>query len=155
MSVITIRMATGEDVQALARNRRRMFEDMGPSDVAQLDAMETAFAEWVSEKLAKGEYKGWVACDGDLVVAGVGLWVREWSPMPGDLSNRRARVMDVYTAPEYRRQGLSRKLMIALLDWCRENGIITADLNASADGQGLYESLGFKTTNEMVLRFGS
>jgi GNAT superfamily N-acetyltransferase len=75
--------------------------------------------------------------------------------MPGDLTNRRARVMDVYTAPEYRRQGLSRKLMIALLDWCRENGILTADLNASADGQGLYESLGFKTTNEMVLRFGS
>jgi hypothetical protein len=42
--------------------------------------------------------------------------------------------------------------MRVILDWCRENGVDTIILHASAEGRSLYESLGFQATNEMRLR---
>ncbi len=156
MTDVTIRLATLADVSAITHNRRGMFEDMTTVDPVLLDEMEPAFARWVAEKIASGDYVGWLACEaGGAVVAGVGLWLKEWSPIPGDLSTCRGRVMDVYTAPAFRRRGLARRLMLALLDCCRERAIRTLDLDASAQGRGLYESLGFTTTNEMRLILGS
>jgi predicted GNAT family acetyltransferase len=55
----------------------------------------------------------------------------------------------VYTRPESRRKGLARKLMDVTLAWCLLNRVRTVILHASDDGRRLYESLGFKSTNEM------
>ena len=42
--------------------------------------------------------------------------------------------------------------MEAIHAWCREAGITTAALNSSADGQPLYESLGYRVrTNPMMM----
>ncbi|MBI3742580.1 MAG: GNAT family N-acetyltransferase, partial [Chloroflexi bacterium] len=53
-----------------------------------------------------------------------------------------------------RRKRLARKLTTTILDWCRANNIRTVILHASDDGRALYESLGFKPTNEMRLEIG-
>jgi len=60
-------------------------------------------------------------------------------------------VVNVYVQPAYRRNGLARRLMVAILDWCRAQGIERIALHASNMGRPLYESLGFTATNEMVL----
>ena len=61
-------------------------------------------------------------------------------------------IVNVYTEPAYRRRGLARRLMIAMLDWLRQQGYGTVSLHASDYGRPLYESLGFKVTNEMRLQ---
>jgi GNAT superfamily N-acetyltransferase len=67
-------------------------------------------------------------------------------------SQRRGNLLNVYTVAAFRRRGLARQLMKAVLDWCRENKIDTIILHASPDGRRLYESLGFAPTNEMRIR---
>jgi len=57
----------------------------------------------------------------------------------------------MYTEPEYRRQGLARRLMEAMVAWCRAERMTSVYLHASDDGRALYESLGFTPTNEMRL----
>ena len=58
----------------------------------------------------------------------------------------------VYTAPEYRRLGIARRLMTMLLDAARELGVHRLLLNSSDMGRPLYESLGFVTpTREMEI----
>ncbi len=148
-----IRVATIDDVAWLAACRRAMFADMGEADAAKLDAMAAAFEQWAREKMARSEYHAWVAEAEGRIVASAGLWLMEWSPMPHDLSNRRGRVMDVYTAPEYRRRGVARQLMQALMEWSRAHGLQTLMLNASAMGRGLYDELGFEATSELVFYF--
>ncbi|MGH2523745.1 MAG: GNAT family N-acetyltransferase [Anaerolineales bacterium] len=150
---LEIQAATVEDAPIITAHRRAMFEEMGATERAELDAMEAAFADWVREKFARDEYFGWLAVDAEgKVFASVGLWLMEWSPIPSDISGRRGRVMNVYTAPEYRRQGLARRLTIELIGWSRAHGLRFLDLDASAVGRGLYESLGFEETREMRLR---
>ncbi|MGX1883875.1 GNAT family N-acetyltransferase [Streptomyces sp. NPDC055287] len=52
-------------------------------------------------------------------------------------------LFSVATDPGQRRQGHSRACVEALLDWFRERGARSVDLNASAEAEPLYASLGF------------
>jgi ribosomal protein S18 acetylase RimI-like enzyme len=151
---LTIRLGTVDDVPVIVHHRWAMFADMGYDDLAFLDAMSKEFAPWVTEKLECGEYLGWCAVnEQNEVVAGAGVWFIEWPPTMHDLTGKRAYLLNVYTEPEYRRLGLARQLVAAILDHCRQQGIQVASLHASDKGRSLYESLGFKQTNEMRLMF--
>lgn len=46
-------------------------------------------------------------------------------------------------------RGLARQLMDAALAWCSLNQVRAVILHASDDGRRLYQSMGFKPTNEM------
>jgi GNAT superfamily N-acetyltransferase len=52
-------------------------------------------------------------------------------------------VFSVATDPDARRRGYARACMESLLDWFRERGVAHIDLNASAEAEPLYASLGF------------
>ncbi|MBB4745601.1 GNAT superfamily N-acetyltransferase [Actinoplanes octamycinicus] len=75
---------------------------------------------------------------------------------PSNPDGRVGYVYNVVTDPDMRRRGYSRGCMEALVAWFRERGVRAADLKASADGEALYESLGFRKTREpgMRLRIG-
>lgn len=51
----------------------------------------------------------------------------------------------VLTRPEYRRRGLARRLMEKALECAATRKVESIKLDATADGQPLYEKLGFKT----------
>jgi len=82
-------------------------------------------------------------------VAGAGLWLMDWPPHMIGTSSRRGNILNVYTQPAFRKMGLARRLTQAAMEWCRSNRIDTVILHASEEGRGLYESLGFQSTNEM------
>ncbi len=149
---MTIRPATCEEAGIIGGHRRAMFWDMGHRDEAALDAMSVSFLPWLKTKMQSGEYLAWFAVAPDQsVVAGLGLWLMDWPPHMVGPGARRANILNVYTRPEHRRRGLARSLMRTALDWCRENGIPVVILHASDEGRALYESLGFRSTNEMRL----
>lgn len=58
----------------------------------------------------------------------------------------------IYVLPQHRRRGIARELTRGCIDWLRSAGCAVIRLRASADGRGLYESLGFATGAEMELR---
>jgi GNAT superfamily N-acetyltransferase len=150
----TIRLATVADAPIIVHHRRAMFTDMGLGDSKDLDAMEATFAPYVTRALGDGSYRGWLAeTGGGRVVAGGGLIVHEWPARPGNPSDpRRAYILNVYTEPDHRKQGLARRIMTAILAWCRAERLKAVSLHASTFGRPLYESLGFERTNEMRLR---
>jgi GNAT superfamily N-acetyltransferase len=152
---ITIREATPGDAETIYRQRLAMFEDIwGELDPDSVAAMEATFIPWVRRGLADRSYRGWLACDGDgYAVAGGGLIVHEWMAHPLNADPRRAYIANVYTSPDYRRNGIARRIMQAILDWCRAEGFKGVSLHASPFGRPLYESLGFEPTNEMRLSF--
>jgi GNAT superfamily N-acetyltransferase len=130
-----------------------MFADMGKGTPAELDAMDATFLPYVRRALADGRYRGWLACASTgQVVAGGGLIVHEWPARAGDPNTQRAYILNVYTEPEYRQQGLARRIVTTIIEWCRAQGFQTVALHASDAGRPLYEALGFVPTNEMRLR---
>jgi GNAT superfamily N-acetyltransferase len=141
----TIRAATIDDAEALVRHRIGMFTDMGvPVDAPALDR---AFRTWLAEMMPAGTYRAWlVKDDADAIVAGGGITILPWPPGPHYMGDRLAFVYNVYTEPAHRRRGLARVIMETIHAWCRENGIASIALNASRDGQPLYEALGYSAS---------
>jgi GNAT superfamily N-acetyltransferase len=150
---VSIRPATSADAETIARHRRAMFVDvLGPFDEGDLEAMDASFVPYVRRGLENGSYRGWLACSGDgQVVAGGGLILHEWLSYPWDADTRRAYIANVYTEPEARGQGIARRILTKIIDWCRDEGLRVVYLHASEHGRPLYESLGFEPTNEMRL----
>lgn len=148
---VLIRQATLDDIPELLRHRRGMYGDMGYNNPEALLAMASTCQPYFAEALAKGTLHGWVACAGGNAVAGGFVLVSPWPSHPYDGQCRRATILNMYTDPEFRRQGIARRLMHTMIDWCRQEGFVNVDLHASDKGRPLYESLGFKPSNEMRL----
>jgi GNAT superfamily N-acetyltransferase len=153
-ATFTIRLATLADVDTLISHRRGMFHDMGYHDNAALDDMCSKFRPWLAAKMESGQYLAWLASpesDPGVIAAGAGLWIMDWPPHMIGSQARRGNIVNVYTAPAYRRRGLARRLMETILDWCRADSLDTVVLHASKEGRPLYDSMGFSATNEMRL----
>ncbi len=147
-----LREATSADLGVILRQRRRMFEDDGFRDPALLEAIHASSETFIEQGLKQGFYHGWLAEDAaGRVVAGGGVIVHPWPGQPANPQGRRAYILNVYTEPDYRRRGLARSILQAMVAWCRQEGFASVVLHASAQGRAHYEAMGFKVTNEMRL----
>jgi GNAT superfamily N-acetyltransferase len=155
-----VREATVDDRRFIAHHRAAMFVDMGSLDAASAGALRDAAERWLETAMPRGEYVGWLVVttsDSSRVVAGAGVQVRRVLPFPQRdaeggstiAEGRQAIVVNVYTEPEFRRRGLARALMQAVLAWARSVKLESLVLHAAPDGEPLYRALGFVPTNEM------
>jgi GNAT superfamily N-acetyltransferase len=149
---VHIREGTADDLPLVLRHRRGMFRDMGFRDERRLDAMEAVSAAFFAAGLRNRTYHAFFATDDQGEVrAGGGIVLLEYQPHPLDPRARRAFVVNLYTEPAHRRQGLARRLMDTMVAWCRLEGYATLYLHASDEARPLYSSLGFLATSEMRL----
>ena len=149
---ITIRRATGADIADLVRLRRMMFEAMGFDNPVQMDTADAAAAAYFATAIPAEEFYGWLAVTpaGEAVSSG-GVVLDQHPPSPSNLSGRIGYIMNVVTVPRYRRQGVARRIMQAILTWLAEQGIQRVALHATEVGKPLYEELGFADSNEMLM----
>jgi GNAT superfamily N-acetyltransferase len=146
-----IRSAQQRDVPMIAHHRAAMFRDMGWIPEADYEMLRQASADWISGLLPAG-YAGWLVEHQQAVVAGGGFLLREMGPLPGCYRvSRWAHIVNMYTEPTHRRRGLARQLMQVILGACAQQGFDLITLAASDEGRPLYESLGFRPTNDMRL----
>ena len=152
MDLVRIRPASLDDLAHILHHRRAMFSDMGYQDAATLDRMQATSEAFLVESMPRGVYRGWLAeTESGQVVAGGGIAIVPWPGSPEDPGPRRGWILNIYTEPEFRRRGIAKQIMGTILAWCRAEGFRAVGLHASAIGRPLYESMGFKPTNEMRL----
>jgi GNAT superfamily N-acetyltransferase len=150
---ITIRQATTTDIQELVRLRRMMFEAMGFNDPARLNAADTAAAAYFEKAIPARAFYGWLAITtDDRAVGSGGIVIDHHPPGPTNLSGQTGYIMNLVTAPRYRRQGIARRMMETMLAWLAERGIQRVTLHTSTMGRSLYRELGFVDSNEMMLK---
>ncbi len=153
-SEITIREATPSESAIVLHQRRSMFRDMGEGTIEELDRMEEVAGPWLVRTLADGSYHHWLALDNSgHVVGGGGVLLCPWPANPRDPCTQRAVILNMFTEPQFRKQGIARQVMLAILAWIKQQGLHGVNLHASEEGRSLYEKLGFEPTNEMRLRF--
>lgn len=144
----SLRRTTTRDLDLILRHREAMFRAMGlPVDGSAKDASRNFFAG----ALARNRYHGWFVETGGAVVAGGGVVLLEYQPGPHQPGILRPFVVNMWTEEAFRRRGMARRLMMAMIEWARAEGYSSLNLHASDAGRALYEELGFRATNEMRL----
>jgi GNAT superfamily N-acetyltransferase len=157
-----IRLATPDDVDAIAEHRARMFDEMGEVPPDAFEILRAKSRERLHDLLNRGEYIGWLAIPAqrpDLIAGGAGVQLRQVLPHPLSRTNegnriaegRHAIIINVFTEPQWRRQGVALLLLQRIIDWARAERLDRLVLHASKSGRSLYERLGFVPTNEMRL----
>jgi GNAT superfamily N-acetyltransferase len=152
----TIRFATPADADAIAEHRARMFEEMGELSPDAFQILRANSQERLGDLITRGHYIGWLAVPAhqpEIIAGGAGVQLREVLPHPkaGNkvAQGRHAIILNVFTEPRWRRQGIALILLQQIIDWARAEQIDRLILHASAAGRSLYERLGFVGTNEM------
>ncbi len=148
---LKLRLATPADSALISAHRHNMFLDNDLAKVDVLARMDEAFEPWVHERLSDSRYVGFLLEEDNVVVAGAGLLFCDFPPHWRHAEPARAYVLNVYTEPAFRGQGLAKRLMGAVLDECRQRGVTIVTLHASPQGRPMYEGLGFSQTDEMLL----
>lgn len=89
----------------------------------------------------------------DRFAAAGGISFYQVMPTCYNPDGRKAYIMNMYTRPEYRRQGIAGKLLKLLIAEALERGISHITLDASEMGRPVYEKHGFiPMPDEMILK---
>lgn len=158
----TIRRATANDLDIIAEHRARMFDEMGDVPAGYFETLRAKSRESLPDLLIRGEYIGWLAIPRQqpgTIAGGAGVQLRRVLPHPISVSDdegkiadgRHATVINVFTEPAWRRQGVALLLLRQIISWARTKKLDCLVLHASEAGRTLYERLGFIPTNEMRL----
>lgn len=68
--------------------------------------------------------------------------------------NRKGRIGRMAVLQNYRRQGIGRKMIQALMDYGRKNSITDFHVSSQVTAAGFYEKMGFEQTGEEFLEAG-
>ena len=138
-----MRAVTPADAHTIAAHRYPDARDLPERPV---------YAAWVAGAIRDGGYLGFLLESGGEVIAGAGVTLLHWGPTRGDPQPWRARVVNVWTHPDWRRAGHARTLVTACLNALRERGVTRVSLGSSDMARPLYGALGFTaSTHEMSL----
>ena len=140
----SIRQATTGDIDQLVRLRLLLFEEIG--EITQdrpVDAFREATLAYLATSLQQGTFLAWVAERGNQIVATSGLVLFERPPAPSNLSGKEAYIMNMYTLPQWRGQGLATALLQEVLHFAKSASIKRLWLHATEQGRLVYEKAGF------------
>ena len=99
----------------------------------------------------EGSHSTVLAMDEGRVVGCATMCYLELMPTFSHPSGKRAHLMNVYTDPARRREGIARKMVSMLIDEAWRRGVTEISLDATASGRPLYRSLGFRDSDECMV----
>lgn len=145
-----IEAATERDLNQIVRLKIRMFEDMAASWLLADNAVEHITQDYQRLYAAKNA-QHFIIRVGDIVVACAGGFIKSDPPYCYFKTPFYGFISDAYTLPEYRQKGYATALTQAAIDWLKGKNCNMIRLISSPQSRNLYENMGFRGTEEMVL----
>ena len=146
-------IATDRDIDNLTTSRIEVLRAANLLDEnADMTEVEVESRNYYKKALADGSHVAVLVKDGDNIIGAGGISYYEVMPTYHNPSGKKAYIMNMYTKPEYRRQGIAFKTLDILIKDARSRGITQISLEATQMGRPLYEKYGFtQMTSEMEL----
>lgn len=151
---LTYKKATIEDIDILTKTRVKVLRAANKlSDSADMSEVEKQSYDYYKKALSEDTHIAYLIFDEDRFVGTGGVSFFQVMPTYHNPSGKKAYIMNMYTAPEYRRKGIAYKTLDTIIKDIKERGITAISLEATSMGRPLYEKYGFvKMQNEMELR---
>ena len=145
--------ATIEDINELVRTRIIVLCAVNKlSDDVDMSVVEKESYEYCKRALETGEHITYLVYDNGTFIGAGGVSFYRVMPTYHNPTGKKAYIMNMYTAPEYRRKGIAIHTLDLLVKDAREQGASQITLEATEMGLSLYEKYGFvKMEDEMEL----
>ncbi|WP_428655177.1 GNAT family N-acetyltransferase [Runella sp.] len=152
---IIFRKATPEDVEELIQLRIAFLKEVQTPEVRQTDdaTLTDLLRRYFNENIPNDAFLAWLAIHEGEIVATSGLCFFQLAPGFTLLDGKIAYILNIFTLPEWRGQGLGKQIFERILQEAKNRGYKRITLHASDDGRPLYEKFGFRLTgDEMILK---
>lgn len=143
--MIEYKKVNAELLETALKLRREMLGKIYGKDESEF---EGEFTRLSAEYFTNGDQTTVLAFDGENAVGCATICFITLMPTLDHPSGKRAHIMNVYTNESYRRRGIARKMVTALLDEAKTRGVTYVSLDATENGRPLYKTLGFKENEE-------
>ena len=145
--------ATIEDINELVRTRIIVLRAVNKlSDDVDMSVVEKESYEYYKRALETGEHITYLVYDNGTFIGAGGVSFYQVMPTYHNPTGKKAYIMNMYTAPEYRRQGIAIHTLDLLVKDVRKQGVLQIALETTEMGRPLYEKYGFvKMEDEMEL----
>ena len=150
---LNYRKATLKDIDLLTKSRIEVLRAAnGLSDDADMTEVKHQSYEYYRKALHDSTHTAYLVFNGDRFAGAGGISYYQVMPTFRNPSGNKAYIMNIYTRPEYRRQGIARRMLDILIKDAKARGISFITLEATPMGRPLYEKAGFVPLNdEMIL----
>ncbi|RKM59454.1 GNAT family N-acetyltransferase [Butyrivibrio sp. CB08] len=143
------KIATAKDIELLMSSRLEMLKVVNNLDETYEFSRE--IVDYSRDYFLNGDQVTVLAIDGDRAIGCASMSFIRIMPTFSHPSGNRAHLMNVYTADDYRRQGIARKMVNMLIEDTWKRGATEISLDATTLGRPLYESLGFTASTECMV----
>ena len=151
------RRAGSHDRELLTRLRLEVLRAAnGLEEDVDLSRTELESRRYYETCFLEDSHAAWLVFDGEEVVGTGAVSFYQVMPTYHNPSGKKAYIMNMYTRPDYRRQGIAHRVLELLTAEAEMRQIDVVTLEATAAGRPLYEAFGFTAMrDEMELLGGN
>lgn len=145
-SIFEYKRATIEDVDELVWTRIIVLRAANKlSDGVDMSKVERESYTYYKRALKTGEHIAYLVYDGETFIGAGGVSFYQVMPTYHNPTGKKAYIMNMYTEPKYRRQGIAFHTLDLLVKDAKDMGVSQIALEATDMGRPLYEKYGFVT----------
>ena len=148
---IIYKKATIDDIVLLTKTRIEVLRAANnlTSDI-DMDEVERKTYEYYKEAFQNDTHTAYIVFEDNKFVGAGGVSYYQVMPTYHNPSGKKAYIMNMYTKPLYRRNGIAKRTLALLVEDAKKRGITSISLEATEIGRPLYEKFGFvQMKNEM------
>ena len=155
--MIEYKIATSEDIAELMAIRLEMLREV--NFLSKDYIFSEDFYSYSRDYFLNGQHTTVLAVDekdekngeNEKTIGCATLCYIEMMPTFSHPTGRRSHLMNVYTAPDYRVQGMARRMVEMLIEEAKRRGVTEISLDATASGRPLYRKLGFRESEDCMV----
>lgn len=141
---LVYKKATIQDTDLLTKTRIEVLRAANQlSNETDMTEVFKQSYDYYAEALTDGSHTAYLVFDEDKFVGAGGISYYKVMPTYHNPSGKKAYIMNMYTAPDYRRKGIAYKTLDLLIADSKSKGIHAITLEATDMGRPLYEKYGF------------
>lgn len=152
LSDVKFRKLKPEDLDVLVKYRMLFLTELqNPSDENKKQLLEESLINYFRMTLQNDTFIAWAAEYENNPVSFGGMVIQE---IPGHfnfISGKQGYILNMYTLPEYRGNGISTLLLKELIKEAKAAGLTKVYLHATSDGINIYKNAGFAPSTWPVL----
>jgi ribosomal protein S18 acetylase RimI-like enzyme len=149
---LVFRRASSDDNGILTEYRILFLtETYGERPPEKISALRKSLKDYFARSFENNTFIAWIAEYDEKPVGFSGLVIREQPGNFDTIHGRTGYILNMFTLPEFRKNGICRMLFQKLLDEAVLSGLDKVELHATTDGEPVYRQFGFTEPHDLAL----
>jgi len=121
-------------------------------DETEKEKLKTSLQSYFDRHIRNDEFIG-IVCEYDKkTISASYLVIDEWPPNRTIINGKIGTLLNVYTYPEYRKNGIAANVIKMIIEEAKKQNVSIIDLHATEDGKNVYKKLGFSENKDKSMR---